>query len=268
MKKIISIMMTLAMIFALVFAFCACGKEKSAYQIYTEAVKKNQELDSYELDLKMNMSVEADGVSMEVPLSYSIKSSGVQSGSPVFSGEMEMTISGITINVPVYSDGKYMYTELMGTKRKQPVEDGDNDLQEMTDTVLSMFSEDKFEGVVAVKNDDGTKSIDLPLDNETFQGAYSNLVDSMLGNLGEETADLNPSINVSDAKVSVVINKDGYIEKVDLKCDLKLTMSAEGESVDMNVSLDMSGEYKNIGSEVTVTAPSDLDEYEEVDYGF
>lgn len=268
MKKIISIMMTLAMVFALVFAFCACGKEKSAYQIYTEAVNKNRELDSYELDFKMNISVEADGVSTEVPLSYSIKSSGVQSGSPVFSGEMEMTMSGVTLNVPMYSDGKYTYMELMGSKIKQPVEDGNNDFQEMADTLLSMFSEDKFEGVVAVKNDDGTKSIDLPLDNETFQEAYSDLVDSMLGSLGEETTDLNLSMNVSDAKVSVVINKDGYIEKVDLKCDLKLTMSSEGESVDMNVNLDMSGEYKNIGSEVTVTAPSDLDEYEEVDYGF
>lgn len=71
MKRIIALALTLAMAFSLVFAFSSCGKqeekEKTAYEVYTEALKKNNELDSYALALDMKMSVSADGVSTDGP---------------------------------------------------------------------------------------------------------------------------------------------------------------------------------------------------------
>ena len=105
MKRIIALALTLAMAFSLVFAFSSCGKqeekEKTAYEVYTEALKKNNELDSYALALDMKMSVSADGVSTDVPMTCDIKASGIKSGSPVYSAEMKMSMAGMTLTIPM-----------------------------------------------------------------------------------------------------------------------------------------------------------------------
>ena len=144
MKRIIALALTLAMAFSLVFAFSSCGKqeekEKTAYEVYTEALKKNNELDSYALALDMKMSVSADGVSTDVPMTYDIKASGIKSGSPVYSAEMKMSMAGMTLTIPMYSDGKYVYMEMFGQKIKSSADDSDVDMKSFTDLVAKIQS--------------------------------------------------------------------------------------------------------------------------------
>lgn len=267
MKRIIALALTLAMAFSLVFAFSSCGKqeekEKTAYEVYTEALKKNNELDSYALALDMKMSVSADGVSTDVPMTYDIKASGIKSGSPVYSAEMKMSMAGMTLTIPMYSDGKYVYMEMFGQKIKSSADDSDVDMKSFTDLVAKIQSEESFAGVTVTENEDGSKSMEISLKSADFNEAYGDLLDALLGSLGEELNGVGVSMTANDAKLAVTINKSGYIEKVGLKSDVKVTMTIEGENSEMNVSLDISGEYKNIGETVVVTPPADLDSYKE-----
>lgn len=267
MKRIIALALTLAMAFSLVFTFSSCGKqeekEKTAYEVYTEALKKNNELDSYALALDMKMSVSADGVSTDVPMTYDIKASGIKSGSPVYSAEMKMSMAGMTLTIPMYSDGKYVYMEMFGQKIKSSADDSDVDMKSFTDLVAKIQSEESFAGVTVTENEDGSKSMEIALKSADFNEAYGDLLDALLGSLGEELNGVGVSMTANDAKLTVTINKSGYIEKVGLKSDVKVTMTIEGENSEMNVSLDISGEYKNIGETVVVTPPADLDSYKE-----
>lgn len=105
--------------------------------------------------------------------------------------------------------------------------------------------------------------MEIALKSADFNEAYGDLLDALLGSLGEELNGVGVSMTANDAKLAVTINKSGYIEKVGLKSDVKVTMTIEGENSEMNVSLDISGEYKNIGETVVVTPPADLDSYKE-----
>lgn len=234
MKRIIALALTLAMAFSLVFAFSSCGKqeekEKTAYEVYTEALKKNNELDSYALALDMKMSVSADGVSTDVPMTYDIKASGIKSGSPVYSAEMKMSMAGMTLTIPMYSDGKYVYMEMFGQKIKSSADDSDADMKSFTNLVAKIQSEESFAGVTVTENEDGSKSMEIALKSADFNEAYGDLLDALLGSLGEELNGVGVSMTANDAKLAVTINKSGYIEKVGLKSDVKVTMTIEGEN--------------------------------------
>lgn len=175
MKRIIALALTLAMAFSLVFAFSSCGKqeekEKTAYEVYTEALKKNNELDSYALALDMKMSVSADGVSTDVPMTYDIKASGIKSGSPVYSAEMKMSMAGMTLTIPMYSDGKYVYMEMFGQKIKSSADDSDADMKSFTNLVAKIQSEESFAGVTVTENEDGSKSMEIALKSADFNGS-------------------------------------------------------------------------------------------------
>ena len=268
MKRIIAIALTLVMAFSLVFAFSSCGKKEeekkqTAYEVYTAALDKNNELDSYELAIDLKMSVAADGVSTDVPMSYDIKVAGVKSGSPVYSAEMKMTMAGITFTVPVYFDGKYFYTEMFGEKMKESAENSDLDLEGLTTLASKFQSEEAFSGVTVTENEDGTKSMEVALNSGDFNEAYGDLMDALLGSLGEELNGVGVSVSTDNAKSTITVNKDGYIEKVAFNGDIKVTMTVEGENSEMTISFSANSEYKNIGETVTVTAPADLDSYKE-----
>lgn len=268
MKRIIAIALTLVMAFSLVFAFSSCGKKEeekkqTAYEVYTAALDKNNELDSYELAIDLKMSVAADGVSTDVPMSYDIKVAGVKSGSPVYSAEMKMTMAGITFTIPVYFDGKYFYTEMFGEKMKESAENSDLDLEGLTTLASKFQSEEAFSGVTVTENEDGTKSMEVALNSGDFNEAYGDLMDALLGSLGEELNGVGVSVSTDNAKSTITVNKDGYIEKVAFNGDIKATMTVEGENSEMTISFSANSEYKNIGETVTVTAPADLDSYKE-----
>lgn len=268
MKRIIAIALTLVMAFSLVFAFSSCGKKEeekkqTAYEVYTAALDKNNELDSYELAIDLKMSVAADGVSTDVPMSYDIKVAGVKSGSPVYSAEMKMTMAGITFTIPVYFDGKYFYTEMFGEKMKESAENSDLDLEGLTILASKFQSEEAFSGVTVTENEDGTKSMEVALNSGDFNEAYGDLMDALLGSLGEELNGVGVSMSTDNAKSTITVNKDGYIEKVAFNGDIKATMTVEGENSEMTISFSANSEYKNIGETVTVTAPADLDSYKE-----
>lgn len=268
MKRIIAIALTLVMAFSLVFAFSSCGKKEeekkqTAYEVYTAALNKNNELDSYELAIDMKMSVAADGVSTDIPMSYDIKVAGAKSGSPVYSAEMKMSMAGMTFTVPMYFDGNYLYTEMFGEKMKESAENSDLDLESFTTLASKLQSEEAFNGVTVTENEDGTKSMEIAMNSGDFNEAYGAFMDALLGSLGEELNGVGVSTTVDNAKSIVTVNKDGYIEKVAFKGDIKLTMTVEGENSEMTISLDVNSEYRNIGETVTVTAPEDLDSYKE-----
>lgn len=268
MKRIIAIALTLVMAFSLVFAFSSCGKKEeekkqTAYEVYTAALDKNNELDSYELAIDLKMSVAADGVSTDVPMSYDIKVAGVKSGSPVYSAEMKITMAGITFTVPVYFDGKYLYTEMFGEKMKESAENSDLDLEGLTTLASKFQSEETFSGVTVTENEDGTKSMEVALNSGDFNEAYGDLMDALLGSLGEELNGVGVSMSTDNAKSTITVNKDGYIEKVAFNGDINVTMTVEGENSEMTISFSANSEYKNIGETVTVTAPADLDSYKE-----
>ena len=134
----------------------------------------------------MKMSVSADGVSTDVPMTYDIKASGIKSGSPVYSAEMKMSMAGMTLTIPMYSDGKYVYMEMFGQKIKSSADDSDVDMKSFTDLVAKIQSEESFAGVTVTENEDGSKSMEIALKSADFNEAYGDLLDALLGSLGDE----------------------------------------------------------------------------------
>ena len=66
---------------------------------------------------------------------------------------------------------------------------------------------------------------------------------------------------IKEVSGEATVDKDGYFSQVKMKMVMDMSMSGESISMDM----DMDTVYHNIGQPVEITAPADLDSYQEID---
>lgn len=143
-----------------------------------------------------------------------------------------------------YTNGNY-YVNVAGEKNRvaMSLEDamGNFNMSEMTNKSEPICL---FESIV--KNSDGSFNI------KYASNSFNDMMDSVLSTAGVAGSDMK--INKMDYTVKV---KDGKLSGMTMDADM--TISAEGQTMDMKMKMDY--DITAVGSDVVVELPSDLDSY-------
>ena len=248
------------------FALTSCEEKKlTAYSLVSDAVAKMETLDSFEADMDIKMGIETMGVSMDVPMQYNVKAAGLKGDNPVTFSTVSMTMMGVTMKTEAYTEGEWCYITAFGQGMKMKAGENTEEYDGYADieSVIKEIPEDILSDVEITENSDGTKTVSVAVSDEKFTELYQSLVDEMSASAMEGEAVLD--VSVTNANVTVTVNKDGYVSVYGVSFDMNLKVESEGASVETVSSVDMTITYKNPGTAVTVTPPAGYQDFEEVD---
>lgn len=261
-RSILAVFLVLAMLLTL----AACGKDKNpnAYELVSSAIKKTQSLDSLDMAMSMKMSMATEGFSMDVPVEYDIKAVDVHSKNPKMSMVMSMDMMGNSVDMDFYMEDGYYYMSTMGQNMKFKAEAGDEyDALGQANDLMVDLDEEYLKDVAIVTNSNGSKTVKLKMDSDTFKKAFKELVDTT-GKDAVEGATID-NITISNATVEITVDKEGYISAYNVKFDMSVSVEVMGTTNVITIKLDAGILYKNPGKAVTVTAPEGYKNYPEMD---
>ena len=262
MKRILSVMLILCMLLSL--AACEKDEGSSAYDLVDSAIKKTQALDSLDMKMVMDMSMAMEGITMDVPVEYSIKAVDVNGKNPKMAMVMSMETMGISVDMDFYMEDGYYYLSTMGQNMKFKAEAGDDyDMLGQTDNMMVELDEKYLKDTKVVTNSNGTKTVKLEMDSDAFMRVFKELIDST-GEGAADGATIN-DISISNAVVEITVGKEGYIDTYKIKFDMNMKLDVLGVTSDVSLKLDASIQYNNPGEKVTITAPAGYKDYPEVD---
>lgn len=265
MKKFLSIVLTIALALTMVFAITSCSeKEPTIEEIYDAAYKKYSEVDAVDMDVKMTMGISAQGVSMDMPVEYAIKATGIKSGKLQMSGVVKTSLMGISLEIPVYTDGEYVYVSMMGEKVKQPVNESDYNTEIVFDTVKEIDSS-VFENATLTKKEDGSKVIELVYDEETFKKVFDDLISSSMKGLGVDESEISENVKyrISNMKQIVTVNSNNDFTSVTGSFDIDIEITDDCETESAKITTTFESVFNSFGDDVKVEVPTDLDKYTE-----
>ena len=264
MKKIVSLVLIAALALSLVFALASCG-ELTAYQLVSDAVAKTTALDAMDAELKMNMKTTTAGITMDVPVTMSMKATGLKGENPLVSANIVMQMFGQDVAVEVYreDDDFYIVMEGEGMEMKAGEDTEEYDVSSNFMDVIKALPEDVLKDVEIVKNADGTKTVAVAISDAVFAEIYKELVDSTKESAGGADADV--VVSVSGAKVEITVDKNGYISSYKTTFTMEMALSVMGQEIKTTTEADIAVTYKNPGAAVTVTPPEGYQNFPEFD---
>ncbi len=252
-KKILSLTLVVCLLLG-TMVFASCNK-KTLADVISEAIENTQKLDSYAADLEMNMKMDMQGVSMDVPMTISLEVEGQTTESPKLKGSISMTMLEQTVTTDMYSDGEWTYMVLMGQGMKMKSEEADSDYAETANMMLKQLPQSVFVDKEFTENADGSLTFTTDLSSEMFNEIFSEFANEMIAsNLGEEGAE----VEFGDAKITITV-ADGYIKEY----VMEYTMAMDVQGVAADVAVVTSLNYTKY-SGVTVTFPEGYENFEEM----
>lgn len=263
-RKLLALGMVLVLLMS-VFALAGCEQveQLTAYKLVTDAVAKTEALESADMTLKMDMSVSAEGMTMDIPMSYDIKATDLKTESPKVSMKMTATVIGMSMDIDAYVENGYYYMSMMGEKVKYKAEDAAQyDALGQADSMMMDLPEDVLKDVAIIKNEDGTKTVKVTMNADAFKAVYDELI-AATGSSAASGATLS-AVNIANAEVEITVAESGYVTDYKVKFDMNMTMDMLGESSTASAKIDMSLKYNEPGKTVTVTAPEGYQDYEEM----
>ncbi len=266
MKKRIFIF---ALALLMLVSLAACGKKQpTTYELVSDALKNIKALDESDMDIDMDISVTVMGATVDTPVKMSVQSKGLTKGDPIAYVNMKMTVMGTDILMEMYTEDGYVYTSTMGQNFKTKAEEADMGYadSDMYEGVLQEIPREILETSAAVtENEDGSKTIEVEFTPEQFQKVYADLVGDMSESMSESME--IKSLNISECKVSLTVDKDGYISVYDVAFVLDMTVMVQGISTTAQMDLEMRCQYNDPGKPVTVKTIEGYKNFPEVDLG-
>lgn len=263
MKKIISLLLA-AVLFVSAFAFASCEKQ-TAYTLVSGALAKSSGLDSMEADYSINIKMTAMGETYEIPMTYKVKASGLKTDSPVASTTMTMDMLGVSMSMDIYMDQEYCYMSMLGQNVKIKIGEATEDY-ELMDEITGLtqpLPEELLKDVIIVKNEDGTQTVSLEISEEEFESIYKDFYMSMVSEIVAEVE--YKDISLSNIKVNITVNKDGYIGTYGMNFNLNIQMIIDGQTFDVSASAEATVDYINPGTAVTIQFPEGYQDFTEID---
>lgn len=245
------------MMMALVMVCVAgCGsKQMTAEEVLAKATEKQQAMTSMDASMKMGVSMDIAGESIEYDADMDIKASNLNEEDMQMSMQTNMNILGQEMTMNTYYTDGYYYMDAMGEKGKMAM-----DIAEITDTLKqnSAFTEIPADAYKSLEmaEEGGNRVLTYVADGSKLTEVVNSLMGSMMSALGG-MEDMDMSLG--DISGTLTVDKDFNVIAQTMKMDM--TMTIEGMDVDASVDMDMT--VNNPGQEVTVGLPDDLDSYEE-----
>ena len=275
MKKLFALLLCLLTSVMLLASCGGDGELKSPEALCETAFENTADLDAYELDMSISMTVSMDmeGTSMtqSIPMNIKLSAKDLKSETPKISMDISMEMEGEEFSATAYIEGDWMYMTSDGESYKvstNAMEEmgGMTDYSKQFEDLLVDLPEAIYEGVSATKNSDGSKTVALSLSAEQFEAIYAELAASLgesMGLLGEGT-----DVTFKPATLSVTV-KDNLVSKYDMDFSFDIAMDMDGDSTTTEdaMSMTMSVSYDidvKKTSGVTVTPPEGYESFEEI----
>ncbi len=253
-KRIISLALVLCL---LCLMFTAC-EQSSTFDVVDAALKKTQGLDSMAAEMKIDLEMAMEGMTMAIPMTIDIKAKGLQNEKPTASIVMSTSMLGQEVKMESYQEGDWVYTVMDDMKYKTALADLEEgtDYSAMAEDMLQTLPEELFADVQTKKADDGSLTVEVAVPEERFNEIYDTLLEDLSASAGVEEG---MTVKISDAVVKITVAND-YVTAYDMS--FTMAMTAEGITSTTKVKAGIA--YKDLGKEVTVTAPEGYQDFEEL----
>ncbi|MBQ7292418.1 MAG: hypothetical protein IJW79_01620 [Clostridia bacterium] len=259
MKKFLCCLLVLCLALAFL-ASCEDKKEtENAEQVVNTALEKNRSLKSYEAELKLEIQMFMQGLSVEMPITMNMKAKNVGDDDEVSSAEIGMFLFGANMSMNMYMENGWLYSDDGTVKYKKIISGDAESVDRFCDQLIENVPSEFFGEKTLKTNKDGTKSISLVLPIDKLKG----ISDGMFGEFYNELllpilgADASTDSFENAVEVTYTVGKNGYLASMDMKIDLdtELPLDNTDFTADTNVVLLISINYSNINGDVTPTPP-------------
>lgn len=270
MKKLLVVLMCVAML----FAFAACGEqavnnatptpvvtptplpEPTAFELMSAAYNNAGALDDIDAEMIMNMTIAAQGVTIELPVTAKIKVDGAKTDKPVSYVEAKATMMGVeTTNVIYIEDGwAYICADGVGYKTNAKEVIDDNDYSKQLKDVVTLIPEKHLTNANVVKNADGSKTVTVEFDKDSFLEFAK---DSVLSTSDVESIESIKSLD--NIKITFTVDNNSFKE---YKMSFDMVVDADG--VETTAKTDVTVKYNDTTNGVTITPPEGYKNFEDM----
>ena len=262
MKKLLSVLLALCLV-ASVLALVSCKKEKTTAEKLTEAVQATQAYDAYAALYDMKISMDMDGVSMDIPMTMDMKIKGATTDSPIASMNVKMEMLGMELEMPMYMEGEWIYASVMGMNYKMRADENETEAAyaESVSDMLQILPEDVLEGVEMTLGEDGSETVSVPLSDEKFMELFGDVASSAANSASGADSD----VSLADATVSITV-KDGLVSVYGISFTMNMQMDiGEGQPTDVAAGVTATVTFTEFGDTVVITPPEGYENYQELD---
>jgi hypothetical protein len=237
-----------------------------AYDKYISALLAYNDAKSIEYNVKslVNIKFESDKYesdSMSTVMDYNMKMIA-ENGRPKMLVSGNVDTNGTSSKLEIFYVDGYMYYNIGGQKYKMPVS-LDDSRQQIGSLNISIDSLYRIKDIQkTVKDGKPVYIIDYVNPN------YSSAMDSAMSGLNS-VFDPGSGISVSDISVydsshRVVTGEDGLLVSTEISANMKLVISADGESVPVLYEYKIVMDVVSIGEDLEITIPTDLSAYGQI----
>lgn len=248
-KRVLSFVVALLVLCSLL---TGCGQQSTA-EVLEAALEKTEALDSVSAQMKIEMEMEAEGISMSIPMTIDLKCKNATSENPIIWAKLATEMFGQSVEIEVYQEDQWVYMVAGDMKYKTKSEDATDEF-DYSDDILQELPEELLEGVELVKNDDGSQSATVSIPGEMFTEVYGDLVESILS---DDSVELS-QIKISDAVVKITVDKE-YVAAYDLSFVMEMT----SDGVEVKTEAKASITFDDPGGAVEITPPEGYKDFEE-----
>ena len=270
MKKLISAALALIMAISLILGCTSCALFKN-YDYVNEAIAQTAALDAVDIETKTTLAVTANGTSETVSAANRVAMKGLQTKSPVFLTEADITLYGETVPATVYYEDTFYYvvTETESVKLASGELIGKTDFANEWQKTVQPFTEDMLKTAEEEVHEDGTKTVTVLADATAFQQTHeaqladwhAKLVETYVGAYTAST------MQVSDTKYIVTVDTEsGLLKAFSAVCHIEIvSTSAAGEEITVSAVMENTTLYHGTGDDVSCEAPAGYVDFELTD---
>lgn len=230
------------------------AKELDPLELYTQASEKSRELQDMEMTIDMQMKLMQGEESLDIGSKMDMKIKGNGTDTMEYYTDSVTTLMEQEISSTMFYKDGYYYMDTMGQKYKYAY-----DVQQLMEQVEESISASapEISGIqnIAAEEKDGTTILTFDVDPSQMN-AY---VENALGALGD--ASQTGSVEIQKVSGTCTVGSEGYFTTTDL--NMSFSMDIQGTAVDVEATAASS--ISNVGDQVTISYPEDLNEYTEVD---
>lgn len=249
-NRVLTLLLTLLFMCSLC---TGCGSSASAHSVIQSAMEKTQALDSMAAEMKMEMTMSANGMTLSMPITVNIKAKDIKSDDPVVFTKLSLTMLGQSLDAEMYQENEWSYVVMGDTKYKTQAENR-VDEYDYSDEILQDIPEVLLENVEMVKGEDGSATATISIPGEQFTQIYEELIETLNESVSEEA-----EVVISDAVVKITV-ANGYISVYDMAFNMEVTVDDTSSTMDVKASVS----YENPGQDVEITPPEGYQDFEEI----
>lgn len=248
-KRFFAVLMVITMFLSVFMTGCM---GESSFTFVNNAVQKTEALTSVNATMALEMKLEGEGMTLEIPMVMEMKAKNLKSDSQVMRISATTEMFGQSTEMDIYQENDMSYVTANGVQYKMATSEmGDSAVSDkQMNQMIKAFPEEVMKDVEIGVTADGNKAVEITFSDEEFETVFADFIDSMK-NSATGSLEVEADVSLSDMKVRIAVNEDGYI--CDYYLFFKMAVTAEGETINMTVEAAI--KYIDPGVEVEVTAP-------------